>query len=139
MDVYENLDVNDLDGELWKQIENFPDYEVSNLGRVKSFKRNKVSGQILRQKKDKDGYLDIGLCKNGKKFYKTHRLILKCFNPIKNMTKLQVNHINQISNSPIIKKLKISQKEIAEVFGISQTLISKIKLKKIWLNIRDII
>jgi hypothetical protein len=37
VEIYKNLDVNDLDGEVWKVIEDFPDYSVSNLGRVKRF------------------------------------------------------------------------------------------------------
>jgi len=39
MEICENLDLNDLDREIWKEIEEYDeDYFVSNLGRVKSFK-----------------------------------------------------------------------------------------------------
>lgn len=42
MDVYKNLSLEDIDGEIWKEIENYNgDYYVSNFGRVKSFKLDK--------------------------------------------------------------------------------------------------
>jgi len=65
-EICENL--KDLDGELWKEIEGYNgDYQVSNLGRVKSFKKCRgIDVRILIQNKDKDGYLFVGLYKNGK-------------------------------------------------------------------------
>jgi len=80
--------------EEWKTINEFPDYEVSNLGRVKSFKRYK-EGRILKCGKDRGGYLHVSLWKNKKGYTKKiHRLILENFNPIDNMEKLQCNHID---------------------------------------------
>ena len=38
--------------EIWKDIEDFPNYEVSDQGRV----RNKKTGHILSPVPDKDGY-----------------------------------------------------------------------------------
>jgi predicted XRE-type DNA-binding protein len=67
MKVYENLDINDLDGEIWKIIKDFPDYLVSNLGRIKSFKKwNGTNKRILKQYKNKWGYLIVNLYKNKK-------------------------------------------------------------------------
>lgn len=67
--------------EIWKEISNFLDYEVSNLGRVKSKKRivttkqNKkysVKEKILKpQINNKTGYMQYTLIKNKKKDYKT--------------------------------------------------------------------
>jgi hypothetical protein len=73
--------------EIWKDI---PDYEglyqVSNLGRVKSFKRNGNSkDRILKPRKNKNGYLYINLCKDGKrKNFEVHRLVCLAFleNPL---------------------------------------------------------
>ncbi len=46
--------------EEWKYIENYPDYQVSNLGRVKSFKKWRgVNERILKPRKNKQGYLYI--------------------------------------------------------------------------------
>lgn len=65
-------------------------YYVSNLGNVKN-----NANEVLKQHKNKDGYMQISLYKDGK--YKTHlvhRLVLETFkaNPNK---KSQVNHINE--------------------------------------------
>ena len=65
-------------------------YYVSNLGNVKN-----NANEVLKQRKNKDGYMQINLYKDGK--YKTHlvhRLVLETFkaNPNK---KSQVNHINE--------------------------------------------
>jgi len=77
MKIFENLDLRDLDKEVWKTIEEYPDYQISNLGRVKSFKNNcGIDVKILKQIKDKNGYLIIDLYKNGKsKLKKVHRLV----------------------------------------------------------------
>jgi hypothetical protein len=47
--------------EIWKDIEGFPDYQVSNLGRVKSFKCGKE--KILNGSKQK-GYMFVVLSEN---------------------------------------------------------------------------
>jgi len=66
MEIYENLSLENLDDEIWKEIEEYGgDYQISNLGRVKSFKRYK-EGKIL-EPVDVNGYSCVNLCKNGKK------------------------------------------------------------------------
>ena len=83
--------------EIWEAISDFPNYEVSNFGRV----RNKKTGNYLTQKIGRDGhYLSVYLCSNGKENTQTvHRLVAKAFipNPEK---KQQVNHIdgNKLNN-----------------------------------------
>jgi len=80
--------------EIWKTIEDFPDYEVSNLGRVKSFKKYK-EGKILKPQKNNGGYLYVNLWKDGKQYTKTiHRLVLEAFNPVENMDRFECNHKN---------------------------------------------
>lgn len=39
MEYYKNYNTEDIDGEIWKEIENFNDYYVSNFGRIKSCKK----------------------------------------------------------------------------------------------------
>ena len=52
--------------EIWKDVVGYEGlYQVSNLGRVKSVKRNK----ILSQKHNWDGYLRIQLWRNNKNKY----------------------------------------------------------------------
>lgn len=45
--------------EEWKQIQDYPDYYVSNMGRVKSIKYNKE--RILKPHMNGFGYLSVGL------------------------------------------------------------------------------
>lgn len=71
-----------LDFPIYKDIEGFEGkYQVSNTGKVKSLNYNRTGkAQILSLKSDKDGYLGIGLCKDGKcKPYKVHRLVAQAF------------------------------------------------------------
>ena len=80
-------------------------YEVSDLGRVKSLKRKNVpKDRILKGCPDKDGYLQLGLCKDGKKKQRTiHQLVAIAFlNHTPNGNKgLNVDHIknNQRTNN----------------------------------------
>ena len=86
----------DVDEELFKSIDGFDNYLVSNFGNVKNSKTNK----ILKPGNDKKGYKQINLYKNGKvKMFKVHRLIGKAFleNPD---NKPMIDHIdNNPSNN----------------------------------------
>jgi len=66
--------------EIWKGIEEFKGYKISDIGRVKSLKRGKII--IMKQRKDKNGYLVVNLSNNGKKkLMRVHRLVLLAFTP----------------------------------------------------------
>ena len=77
--------------EIWKQVENFENYEVSNFGRVrKNYKNGKV--KYLKPMVTNKGYLCVELWKKSKrKRVKVHRLVAQAFIP--NPDDLpQVNH-----------------------------------------------
>lgn len=82
--------------EIWKNIEGYnEDYQVSDLGRIKSFKRYK-SGEILKQNKNGTGYLVISLCENGKyKSKRIHTLLFETFNGCKLKLNEVIHHINE--------------------------------------------
>ena len=65
-------------GEQWKPIPDFPGYEVSNQGRVRSFKRQQVRMLAIRVRWDKA--LDVHLCHKGVlSRHLVHRLVLSAF------------------------------------------------------------
>ena len=77
--------------EIWCPIKGYEGfYGVSDKGRVRSLKSGKE--RILKPGSDKDGYLQVGLYKNGeKKMCKVHRLVAQTFIPNPdNLT--EVNH-----------------------------------------------
>ena len=76
--------------EIWKTIKDYPNYQISNLGRIKN-----NHNRILKDRIDKYGYKVIGLYKEGKmKNLFIHRLVASAF--ISNLDNLpQVNHINE--------------------------------------------
>jgi hypothetical protein len=89
--------------EVWRTIDGFENYKVSNLGNVKrldslvyqSGKVYKYKGRILKQENVK-GYKRVSLSK-GKiiKRFQVHRLVAMCFH-INFNDKKCVNHINGI-------------------------------------------
>lgn len=103
--------------EIWKPINGFDgQYEVSNIGRVRSLDRyvfcksktkpNMFTGCIIKQKKDKYGYIVVGLKKNQKSYIKkVHRLVAFAF--IKNPNNLPtVNHIDGNKENNIFENLE---------------------------------
>lgn len=90
--------------EIWKDVPNYEGlYQVSNLGNMKSFKKN-MDGLILRSSSKNKGYQYTILSKDGK-FENTsiHRLVLITF--IGN-SELQCNHKNGIKNDNRLENLE---------------------------------
>lgn len=78
--------------EEWKRVADFPDYEISNLGRVRN-----ASGKVLKpQTNPKNGYLQIMLHNgiDGKKIKLNylHRLVATYFLPQPQEGQTQINH-----------------------------------------------
>ena len=89
--------------EIWKDIEDYSNYQVSNLGRVRNTIHNyydintkkvisKNEIRIKKQSFNRKGYLMVGLTKNGKqKNCLVHRLVANAFIS-NNDNKPQINH-----------------------------------------------
>lgn len=77
----------------WRDIQDFPDYQISNTGLVKSFKVTK-NGRLVNGGEMTSGYRYVRLTKNGKVFNRSiHRLLAIAF--IDNPNNYEdVNHIN---------------------------------------------
>ena len=76
---------------MWKVIDNFPRYEISDYGEVKISKNNKV----LKKSVDSSGYYKVTLTNNNeRKTFFVHRLVALAFIPNPNNMG-QVNHIDE--------------------------------------------
>jgi hypothetical protein len=102
--------------EIWKEIKGYPDYMISDLGRIKSLRFNKE--KILKPAKNTCGYMCIVLSKDKKSSSKTiHQLVAIAFlNHIPCGLELVINHIdknklnNNLSNLEIITNRKNTEK-----------------------------
>ena len=90
--------------EVWKNINDFPNYEVSNLGRV----RNEASKRILKDAIDSStGYFKVSLQKNGKGHTKSvHRLVAETFLGLPSNSDMQVNHIDGNKSNNAVDNLE---------------------------------
>lgn len=85
--------LDDLPGEEWLPVPDFPKYQVSNFGRVKRFFKN-APPKIAKPQVNQNGYLVIGLYNLDKfKLCTVHRLVAHAFIPNPE-GKPQVNHID---------------------------------------------
>lgn len=106
----------EMENEFWKDIKEYEGmYEVSNLGRVKSLKRERISRgnsiafvkeRILAVSKDSYGYPVATLYRNNEpNWVKVHRLVAESF--IENVyNKPEVNHKNGIRNDNRVENLE---------------------------------
>lgn len=105
MEHYKNLSLEDIEGEVWLPIHGWEGlYEISNMGRVKSFKRKIV--KILKQEVQKYDYLQTQFIKLGiTTRQKVHRVVAITFIPNPE-NKPQVNHINGIKHDNRVENLE---------------------------------
>lgn len=89
-------------------ITNWENYAVSNTGKVKNVRTNNE----LKQQENKQGYLAVVLCQNGKKAtFRVHRLVALMFidNP---ENKEEVNHIDGNKHNNCLSNLEwVTRKE----------------------------
>lgn len=114
--------------EIWCPIKGYESmYEVSDQGRVRSLKF--VNERILKPGRDKDGYLQVGLYKNGEgKKCKIHRLVAQAFIPNpQNLT--EVNHRDENKTNNSVQNLEWCDRKYNNNYGTRNQMVS-MKLSK---------
>ena len=119
--------------EEWKTViidgEVFENYEVSSYGNV----RNAKTGRVLKPSRTQDGYLQVVLCKNGKrKTSRVHRLVAFAFIPNDDIeNKYEVNHLNEIRDDNRLENLEWISHEENNNYGTHNEHIAKSRCKKV--------
>lgn len=87
---------------VFKDIEGFPLYEVSEYGEI----RNKKTKQILKNRENGNGYLRVDLRKDGKSYKRyVHRLVAETF--LENFAGFEhVNHKDEIKTNNHVSNLE---------------------------------
>ena len=117
--------------EVWKPIDGWPDYQVSNQGRFKSFKQC-ADGKLLTPYLNKYGYLTIHLRdKNRSKVLQCHRLVMLAFEPIPNPETMEVNHKNENKQDNRLSNLEWTTHLENVRYGTGTTRMAMAQRKKI--------
>lgn len=96
-----------MENEIWKNIEDYLYYQISNFGVIKSFKQDKINGKILKLKEDKRGYFYVCLSKSGKiKNKYIHILVYETFHNDKLKSGECIHHKNEKPKNNFYKNLK---------------------------------
>lgn len=106
----------------WKLVPGYPNYEVSDLGFIRSVSRTvtrsdgkvyRYPSKVLKPSKLKNGYLYQNLRRNGARKTNTvllHRAVMMAFMPVENMDDREVNHIDGFKHNNALENLEWSDR-----------------------------
>ena len=103
--------------EIWKSIEGYPNYEVSNLGNVRSLNYHRENKIKFLNPYVSNGYQIVSLCKDGKqKRFLVHRLVAQAFisNPNNHP---EVNHKDENKQNNCVDNLEWCTREYNINYG----------------------
>lgn len=110
--------IQNLPNEVWKLIDCFDNYQISNWGRVKRLKGYGCTKErLLKLAKVKGGYLQVKLCKDGiSKIFLVHRLVAQHF--IDNPNNLQeINHKSEDKTDNRVQNLEYCDRKYNNSYG----------------------
>ena len=118
--------------EIWKDIIGFEGhYQVSNKGKVRSIKNNKIKELKPYKEIKRCGYLSVYLRLPGQKFTKkVHRLVAEAFIPNPNGFP-EVNHIDENKENNCVENLEWCTGEYNLCYGTRLKRISESKKMKV--------
>ena len=110
-----------INEEVWKDVDNFPNYEVSNLGQI----RNKKTNRILKPATTKHGYQIVCLRKDNKTTTRSvHSMVAKTWlvndNP---KMKTDVHHIDHDKQNNRADNLKWVSRAENMYYGTSEDVV----------------
>ena len=118
--------------EEWRELKDYPNYFISNLGRVKSVrfiaKYQTYTEYFLKPIKDRYGYLYIAISRRTEnkpmKWLKIHRLVAQYF--LSNYAEdLQVNHIDEDKTNNCATNLEMCNNKYNCTYGSRKTVNAK--------------
>lgn len=104
--------------EKWKDIQGYEGlYQVSNLGRVRSFSDKKKGGFLSLKRKDRGGYIYVVLCRDGiHQTKKVHRLVAEAF--LSNPEGLPfINHKDEVKTNNRVDNLEFCTQKYNVNYG----------------------
>ena len=118
--------VENLPGEDWKQIKDYPNYAVSNKGRVINLKTKRL---IKQSPNNSGGYMTLCLWKNNKqKHFLVHRLVYMNFNNDYDLEGFVINHKdgNKVNNNlENLEKITYQENNLHAVYEIKTNTCAK--------------
>lgn len=95
--------------EVWRDIPEYPHYQASSNGDVRSLPHATTKGRVLKQALNNSGYLRVAIGRNGYQF--VHRLVALAFVG-KRPQGMDINHINGDKTDNSAKNLEyVSRRE----------------------------